>query len=94
MPMESDKVREAWVRILWCYIQERGAHDPPTMEALDEVLTESAELYRCTPPDGLWVTLLVQQSDIEYCIPTEAEVAEVVGGMKGFRSGGPSGMRT
>ena len=53
-----------------------------------------AEIYRCRPPEGLRVPLLVQQSDIKYGIPTEAEVTEAARGLKGGRLGGPSGMRT
>ena len=54
------------------YRQERGAQAPPTTEALDEVTSGTAELYRCRPPEGLRVPLLVQKSDIKYGIPTEA----------------------
>ena len=52
-----------------------------------------AELYSCSPPEGLRVPLLVRQADIEDGIPTEAEVAEAVRGMKGGRSGQLSVMR-
>ena len=55
---------------------------------------ERVELYRCRPPEGLQVPLLVQKSDIEDDIPTEAEVASAVRILNGGRSGGPSGMRT
>ena len=51
-----------------------------------------AEIYRCRPPEGLRVPLLVQQSDIKYGIPTEAEVTESARGLKGGILGGPSGM--
>ena len=55
---------------------------------------ERAEIYRCRPPEGLRVLLLVRQADIMDGIPMEAEVAEAVRGLKGGRAGGLSGMRT
>ena len=54
--------------------------------------TERAELYKCRPPEGIRVSLLVHQSYIEYGIPTEAEVASTVRLMKVGRAGGASGM--
>ena len=86
--MEARKFWEAWVHILRWYRQVRGVKAPPTTEALDEVSTESAELYRCRPPEGLRVPLLVQKSNIEDGIPREAEVASAVRGLKGGRLGG------
>ena len=55
---------------------------------------ERVELYRCRPPEGLQVPLLVRQSNIEDGMPTEAEVAEAVRVLKGGRAGGLSGMHT
>ena len=55
---------------------------------------ERVELYRCRPPEGLQVPLLVRQSNIEDGMPTEAEVAEAVRVLKGVRAGGLSGMHT
>ena len=86
--MDSVKVREAWVRISQWYRQVRGAHAPPTKEALDDLKEERAELYRCRPPEGLRVPIRVQQSYIKDCIPTEAEVAASVRGLKVVRAGG------
>ena len=75
------------------YKQARGAQAPPTTEELDEVPTESTELYRCRNSESLRFPLLVWQSDIKDGIPTEAGGAEEVRGMKGGRLGGPPGMR-
>ena len=70
--MESGKAQEAWVRISRWYRQARGAQAPPTTEALDEVTVEREGLYKCRPPEGLRVPLLMRKSDIEDVIPTEA----------------------
>ena len=91
--METGKVQEAWIRIYWWYRQARGAQAPPTLEALDEVSTERAELYRCRPPEVLRVPILVRQSDIEDGIPTEAELGITVKVLKGVRVWGAPGMR-
>ena len=65
----------------------------PTLEALDEVLTEREELYRCRPPEGQRVPILVRQSFIKDGIPTELEVDTAVKDLKEGRMGGPSGIR-
>ena len=70
--MNSGKVREAWSRISRWYRQSRGVQDPPTTKALDEVTVEREGLYKCRPPEGLRVPLLMRKSDIEDVIPTEA----------------------
>ena len=49
-----------------------GLQDPPSTEALDQVPTERADLYRCSPPEGLLVPLLVQKYNIKYGTPIEA----------------------
>ena len=90
--MDTGKVHEAWVRISWWYQQARGTQAPPTLEALDEVLTDRAEPYSCRPLEGLKVPILVQQSDIKDDIPTEAEVETAVKGIKGGRAVVPLGM--
>ena len=90
--MMEGKIREACERIFWWYQQVRVPQDPPYMEALDQVSTERANIYRCRPPEGLQVPLLVRQFDIEYGIPTEAEVEASVRVLKGGRKGVLSGM--
>ena len=80
--MYVGKVQEAWTQISQWYRQARVAQAPPTTEALDEVTVERAELYRRRPLEGLKFQLLVRQADIEEGIPTEAEVAEAVRGLK------------
>ena len=42
--METGKVQEAWVRISRWYREAIGAQAPPSLEDLDEVLTERADL--------------------------------------------------
>ena len=72
--MDTGKFQEAWVSISWWYRQARGVHAPTTLEALDKVTTERAEIYSCRPPEVLRVQILVRKSDISDGIPTEAEV--------------------
>ena len=75
------------MRIYLWYRQVRGAHTTPTSEAIYEVSMYRAELYRCRPPEGLRVPILVRQLVIEDGIPTESEVETEVQGLKGVRAG-------
>ena len=50
--IDTGKFQEAWVRISWWYWQARGAQAPPTLETLDELLTDREEFYRCRRPEG------------------------------------------
>ena len=92
--MESGKVREAWELISRCCQQVRILQTPPSTEALDQVSTDRADLYRCRTPEGLRVPLLVCQSDIKDGLTTEAEVSVPVRVLEGSIAGGPPGMRT
>ena len=68
--MELGKVREVWVRILLWYQQARGVYAPPTTEAMYQVSMDREELYRCRPPEGLQVLLLLGKYDIKDGTPT------------------------
>ena len=70
--MDTGKVHEAWVRISRWYRQARCAQTPPTLETLDELLTDREDFYRCRRPEGFRVPILVRKSDIENGIPTES----------------------
>ena len=63
------------------------------MESLEQVSKERSELYQCRLTEGLQSPLLVRPADIEDDLPTEAKIAVSVQGLKGGRSGGPSGMQ-
>ena len=89
--MEAGKVWESWAQISRWYRQARGVQASPTTEALDKVTVDRTEIYRCRPPKGLRVPLLMRQADIKDGTPTKAEVSEAVRGLKGVRSGGPPG---
>ena len=54
---------------------------------------DRAELYRCRPPEGLWVPLLLQPSVVSDDIPSEAEIEMAVKRLKVRRAGGLSFMR-
>ena len=82
MLIELGKVREVWVRISrWCQ-QARGVHAPPTTEVLYQLSMDREELYRCRPPEGLKVILLVCKYDIKDGTPTEVEVLAALKGLK------------
>ena len=51
------------------------------------------ELYRCRPPEGIQVPILVTSVAVEDGIPGEDEVVQVVQSLKRVRAGSPSGMR-
>ena len=91
--MEAGEVEEAWKHISRWYRQARGAQDPPITEELENITVAWVELYRCRSPEGLKVPLLVRKADNEDGIPTGAEVADAVWGLKGGRAGGPSVMQ-
>ena len=59
------------------------------MEHLDRIATERAELYRCRPPGGIRVLILVTTAEVEDRILGEEEVEQVVWGLKRGRAGGP-----
>ena len=91
--MEADRVKDVWYHLAWWYCCVRVKHAHPTREGLDQDLAVRSELYRFRPPTRLKVTILVQQTEVNDDVPTEAEVELAVWGLKGGRAGGPSGMR-
>ena len=90
--LEEGRVKEVWDNRAQWYHQVRGINPPTTRYVLDQVSAERADIYRCRPTEGLQVPLLVRQFDIEYGIPTEAEVEASVRVLKGGRKGVLSGM--
>ena len=54
---------------------------------------DRAELYRCSPPEGLQVPLLVQTAEVNVSIPSEAEIEVAVQGLKIGIAGGQLGIR-
>ena len=54
---------------------------------------DSAELYRCRPPDELWVPLLVILAEVDEGIPSETYIELSVQGLKGGIVGGLLDMR-
>ena len=57
-------------------------------------MIERLELYRCKPPEGLRVPILVSPTKVEDGVPEEAEIAQAVRGIKERGGvGGPAGMR-
>ena len=54
------------------YRQASGVQAPPPREYLDRIATERADLYRCRPPEGLGVPILVMPEDVEEGVLEEA----------------------
>ena len=57
------------------------------------IATEWEELYKCRPPEGLLVPILVTPAAVEDGILGEEEVAQAVRGLNRVRAGVPLGMR-
>ena len=91
--LAAEQKQEAWKRILSWYRQASGGKALPSREHLDRIATEKTELYRCRPPEGLRVPILVMPSEVEYIVPEEADIAQAVRGVKWERAGGPTGMQ-
>ena len=66
----------------------------PSREHLDSVATKRAEIYRCRPPEGIRVPILIMTAAVEDGIPGGEEVEQAVRNLKRVISGGLSGMRT
>ena len=45
---------------------------------MDSIATNRADLYRCRPPEGLWVPILVIPAEVEDRITGEEELAQEV----------------
>ena len=60
---------------------------------MDSIATERVELYRCRPPEGLRVNILVTPAAVEDRIPGEEEVVQLVWSFNRGRSGVLLGMR-
>ena len=51
---------------------------------------ERADLYRCIPPEGILVPIMVTPEDVDNGFPEEMDIEEVMRGLKGGREGGMS----
>ena len=90
--MAANHKQEARNRILRWYIWLIWGQASPLCEHLDHIATERAELYRCRPPEGLRLPILVTPAALDKIIPEEAEIEKLVRGLKRGRADGPSGM--
>ena len=70
--LASYQKQEAYKRISSCYRQVTGRHAPPSMENLDQITTERAEIYRCRPPDGIQLPIVVTPTEVENGVPEES----------------------
>ena len=66
-----EQKKEAWKRIASWYRKASGRYAPPSRENLDHTATERAEFYRCRPPEGIRVPILVTPVAVEDGIPGE-----------------------
>ena len=63
---------------------------PPSREGLDRITTESVEIYRCRPPEGLWVPILVILAAVDNVILLGAYIEQALRDLKGGRAVGMS----
>ena len=56
-------------------------------------MTERAEIYRCIPPEGLRMPIMVMSAVVDDGVTEKAYIEQVVRGLKGGRETGPSGMQ-
>ena len=66
---------------------------PTVTRTIGKIATKRVDLFRCRPPEGLRVPILVTLVVVEYGIPGEEEVTQAVPSLKICRSGGPLDMR-
>ena len=64
-----------------------------SQEHMDSISTKREELYRCRPPEGLRVHILVTPAVVEDGIPGEEEVSQAMRNLKRGRAGGLSDIR-
>ena len=75
------------------YRQASGGQAPSSQEHLDIIATKRLKVYRCMPPEGIWITIMLTLEAVDDGIPGEEEVAQGVWSLKRGRSGGLFGMR-
>ena len=93
MLMAADQMQEAWNRISQWYRHVIGRQAQLPRESLDRIMTEREDIYRCRPPEGLPVPILVTPAEVEDRIPLEVDIEQAVRDLKRRTVGGPSGMR-
>ena len=91
--MASYQKQEAWKRISFWYRQASRSKSPLPRNHLDLVATERTDIYRCRPPEGLQVPIMVTLAEVDYGIPEGEEIERAVKGLKGEREDEPSGMQ-
>ena len=67
--LASDQNQEAWKHITSWQSQASEGQAIPLREHLDRIATERAEMYRCRPPEGLRIPILVTTAEVEYGVP-------------------------
>ena len=70
-----------------------GGQAPPLREHLDRIATERDDIYRCRPPEGLRVPIMVTPAAVDNIFPKEAHIKQAVRNLKGGRASDPSGMQ-
>ena len=67
--LASDQNQEAWKHITSWQSQASEGQAIPLREHLDRIATERAEMYRCRPPEGIQVPIMVMPVAVEDGIP-------------------------
>ena len=88
--MTAGKTKAVLGKISQWYRKARGNKNPLLRESLNQISEERKKLYRCRPPEGWRVPLVVQPGEVEDGAPEETDIEEVVRGLWG---GGGLGAR-
>ena len=71
----------------------QGGQSPPSREHLNRIAMERADIYRCIPPEGLRVSIIMMPAAVDDGLLEEANIDQSVRGLKGGRAGSLSGIQ-
>ena len=72
--LAADQNQEAWKFTSSWYRQASGGQAPPSREHLDQIATERADLYRCRPPEGIRVPIMVTLVAVDNRVMEEGDI--------------------
>ena len=89
MKADPPLIQEAWHRLQGWYKAAVDRPPPPARATLKRVMAERAKLYSRVPPPGDTIPVTIKPFEVEYGVPTEAEVEWAVKCLRNNRAGGP-----
>ena len=93
MKADPPLIQEAWHRLQGWYKAAVDRPPPPARATLKRVTAERAKLYSRVPPLGDTIPVTSEPFEVDYVVPTEAEVEWAVKRLRNNRAGGPSRMQ-